>query len=223
LDVGGGRGIASYALARDGFSVTTIEPDPSALVGAEAIRSLAAETGLAIEVVEESSERLPFEDNRFNVVFARAVLHHTKSLTAACSEFHRVLKPGGILLAIREHVLSQKADLPAFLEAHPLHHLYGGENAYLLDEYMGAIEQAGFTDLRAIPYWHSAVNFAPYTLRSLQRELVSRIGLGLPGIGGFAARLVGLPAVWWGLQRVLTRLDQRPGRSYSFVASRGAA
>src|SRR5712671_3057697 len=44
LDIGAGRGIASYALARDGWKVCALEPDASALVGAEAIRSLAATT-----------------------------------------------------------------------------------------------------------------------------------------------------------------------------------
>ena len=43
LDVGAGRGIASYALAREGFTVTVLEPDDSHLVGAGAIRSLAEE------------------------------------------------------------------------------------------------------------------------------------------------------------------------------------
>src|SRR4030067_1007423 len=106
LDIGAGRGIASYALAHEGFSVTALEPDPRDRVGAGAIRKLASDTGLTIEVVQEYSEQLPFREGLFDVVFARAVLHHAKYLNAACREFFRVLKPGGILVAVREHVIS---------------------------------------------------------------------------------------------------------------------
>jgi 2-polyprenyl-3-methyl-5-hydroxy-6-metoxy-1,4-benzoquinol methylase len=40
LDVGSGRGISAYALARDGWQTTALEPDPSPEVGAGAIRQL---------------------------------------------------------------------------------------------------------------------------------------------------------------------------------------
>ena len=105
LDVGAGRGIASYAFARDGFEVIALEPDESKIVGAEAIRNLAADASLPIMIVKDFSEKLPFEDDSFDIIFSRAVLHHMSDLKLACREISRVLRPGGRFLAIREHVI----------------------------------------------------------------------------------------------------------------------
>lgn len=218
LDVGAGRGIASYALAKDGFAVTALEPNPSALVGAAAIRGLAAESGVTIQVCEEFSERLPFASNRFDVVFARAVLHHTSDLASACAEFQRVLKPGGVMVAVREHVISNKTDLPAFFDIHPLHHLYGGENAFLLVEYEAAIRQAGFVDLQVISPWHSSINFAPYRLDSLQQAIAAKFG----PLACLVRGLLKVPGVWPLARNLLVASDRRPGRLYSFVASKPA-
>lgn len=218
LDVGAGRGIGSYALAREGFAVTALEPDPSGLVGTGAIRALAAESRLPIQIVEEFSERLPFANGSFDVVFARAVLHHTRDLEAACREFFRVLKPGGLFLAIREHVISRPGDLPRFLEQHPLHRLYGGEHAFLLKQYTAALEQAGFAKLDVISPWRSPINFSPYSLDSLKDELARRVGLRIPALGRAVRAVLGVPGVWPLTRAILERVDHRPGRLYSFVA-----
>jgi len=220
LDVGAGRGIASYSLAKEGFTVTALEPDASALVGAQAIRGLAEASGLPIKVTQEFSERLPFEDAQFDVVFARAVLHHTSDLAAACREFLRVLKPGGHLLAVREHVISRPEDLSAFLDLHPLHKLYGGENAFLLSDYEAAIRAAGFRLQEVLTPFGSAINYAPYTAANLRAELAARFTRQFPAAKQLVAGLMGVKPLWAVARRVLGRIDHRPGRLYSFIARR---
>lgn len=218
LDVGAGRGIASYALAQEGFEVTALEPDPSMIVGAGAIRTLAVEARLAIEVVEGYSEQLPCADGVFDLVFARAVLHHTRDLDVACKEFFRVLRPGGLLLAVREHVLSRGEHLATFLEQHPLHRLYGGEHAFVLDAYLRALEGAGFCPIRLLTPLSSPINFAPRDTNAMRREVADRLALRLPFMRSIARGALATPGVWSILRPLLDRLDHRPGRLYSFVA-----
>lgn len=218
LELGAGRGISSYAFAKAGWEVTALEPDPSDLVGAGAIRALAAETGLAIEVVEEWGESLPFEEGRFDLVYGRAVFHHARDLEAFCAEASRVLKPGGRVLLTREHVLSREEDLEAFLKAHPLHRLYGGEAAYTLERYVGALRSAGLQLRELIGPKSSPINYFPETRAEVTKALRAR-----------RRKRLG----WWkdwcagqreaGLAEEARRWEEKmkvPGRLYSFLAER---
>ena len=216
LDIGAGRGISSYAFAKSGYEVTALEPNPSLLVGAEAIRQLASRTGVNIKVVQDWGETLPFADNAFDIVYGRAVLHHAHQLNQLCGEAARVLKPGGVLLATREHVLSRKEDLQTFLNAHALHFLYGGENAYLLDEYIQAIKQSGLKILRLISPWGNVINYAPMTKvefsSMIETMLAHRIGHKLAQGLTSHQMIVNL------IGRYLSYKSQSPGRHYSFLA-----
>ena len=62
-----GNGIASFALASSGWSVVSLEPDPSTRVGAGAIRTIAAEAELPIEICEAATLPLPFPDGTFDI------------------------------------------------------------------------------------------------------------------------------------------------------------
>lgn len=220
MDLGAGRGIASYALAKAGYRVVAVEPDPSALVGAGAIRKLSRDTGLPIEVQLGSSGSLPFPDETFELVFGRAVLHHLTDLEHACQEIARVLKPGGTAIFVREHVISRPRDLEAFRVLHPLHRYYGGENAYMLKQYTRALERAGLRVDKVISPWRSAINIYPRTVAELRLELARRLALGSDGLARALCRVISVPAVWRALLKAIEAIDTRPGRLYSFVALR---
>lgn len=216
LDIGAGRGISSFAFAKAGCSVVALEPDPSAIVGAQAIKSIVEKTQLAIEVIQEYGEELPFLSNTFDVVYGRAVLHHAQQLSQLCREAARVLKPGGVFLVTREHVISKQKDLPAFLDSHALHHLYGGENAYLLQEYIESIKQAGLKLKQVIGPWDSVINYAPMT----KTEFHEMISAKFPdGIGrNLFQKLVLWKPVENLIAHYLSHKSQSPGRHYSFLA-----
>jgi ubiquinone/menaquinone biosynthesis C-methylase UbiE len=216
LDLGAGRGISSYAFAKAGCSVTALEPDPSPLVGAKAIQSLVDSTQLRIQIIQEYGETLPFQENTFDIVYGRAVLHHARDLTQLCKEAARVLKPGGVFIGTREHVISRKEDLQQFLDSHALHSLYGGENAYLLQEYTDAIKASGLKLKKLIGHFDSPINYAPMTQQEF-KAIVASILARRTG-NRIASWLASTRAIQQFFGWYLTQKSNNPGRHYSFVA-----
>ncbi len=204
LDLGAGRGISAYALARDGWQVDALEPDPSDIVGVGAIRSLAKEANLNIQVEQTWGEKLPYADATFDVVHGRQVLHHAHDLKQLCSEAARVLKPGGVFVATREHVLSRAEDLPVFLDNHPLHKLYGGEHAYTLREYKRALSDGGIKLTKVLNPFQTEINLYPEAMNSLKKRLAEKIGLPFLKVPDFILGILGA-------------MSNAPGRLYTFV------
>ncbi|MCC7118158.1 MAG: methyltransferase domain-containing protein [Anaerolineales bacterium] len=219
LDVGAGRGISSYALASAKWQVDALEPDSSQIVGRGAIERLAQETQLPIKTLAGFAEAVPADNNRYDLVYGRQVMHHARDLEKMCREVFRVLKPGGLFIATREHVISKRQDLAVFLNHHPLHHLYGGENAFLLREYLNSLKVAGLKIVKILQPFDSPINYFPLSqaeaLRACQSPLVKRLG------ERFVEKLFGED--WQSPQNAFLRkignyFNQTPGRLYSFFA-----
>jgi len=218
LDLGAGNGISSYAFAHLECAVTALEPDPSSIVGVGAIEKLAQEVNLKINVVQSFGENLPFADNSFDIVYGRQVLHHASALNQLCREVARILRPNGVFMATREHVISKPEDLEAFLRNHPLHHLYGGENAFLLRQYHQAIVDAGLIIKNVYSPYDSVINYFPKTRLQFQEQLITKLQRFT---GKYAANwLVNRKPILSLVIRYLSWRNHTPGRLYSFVATK---
>ena len=97
LEIGAGTGYFSLNLVRAGVigSATCSDISPGML---QTLQENAQSLGLQVHTQVADAERLPFDDESFELVFGHAVLHHIPDLGRAFSEFARVLAPGGTLL-----------------------------------------------------------------------------------------------------------------------------
>jgi ubiquinone/menaquinone biosynthesis C-methylase UbiE len=219
LDLGCGNGIASYAFASYGHQVSAVDPDPSGDVGLAAVKNVSEilSTG-SITTFQSFAESLPFAENTFDVIYARQCLHHFSNLVQALKECRRVLKPGGLFLACREHVVSDDQQKKVFLEEHILHKLHGGENAYPVQTYISAIEEAGFQMQKLYAPFDTVINHFPASNAEIQRwfsEALSRkIGNSL------ASLLVNVKFAENGFRKRLSESCDAPGRLYSFLATK---
>jgi SAM-dependent methyltransferase len=97
LEIGAGTGYFTLNLLAGGMigeaTCSDISPGMLRTLSANANR-----LGLHVSTESADAERLPFADERFELVIGHAVLHHIPDLPRAFTEFERVLSPGGTIL-----------------------------------------------------------------------------------------------------------------------------
>jgi ubiquinone/menaquinone biosynthesis C-methylase UbiE len=100
VDIGCGPGVAVRAAAGRGARATGIDPASVMLRMARAVTR--GRDGIVW--AEGAAESLPVPTGSATVVWSLATVHHWKDVTKGLAEAHRVLAPGGRVLAIERQV-----------------------------------------------------------------------------------------------------------------------
>jgi demethylmenaquinone methyltransferase/2-methoxy-6-polyprenyl-1,4-benzoquinol methylase len=111
VDIGVGTGL----VAREAVKLAG---DPALVVGVDPSAGMMACADLpGVQLVEGRAEAIPFPDASFDFLSMGYALRHIGDLSAAFSEFHRVLKPGG-RLCLLEITKPERAWSQALLKAY---------------------------------------------------------------------------------------------------------
>ncbi len=150
LDVGCGTG-ALLGELKDSYNVSGIDFSNKAVVFCK-IRGIE-------NVTLGVGEKLPYVDNRFDVVLVLDVLEHIKEDEKAMAEIYRVLKPNGMVIAF----------VPAFMM------LWGITDEvsqhfrrYTKPELVGKLENANFKIVRS-SYFNTFLSFPILAVRKLSK------------------------------------------------------
>ena len=98
LEIGLGQGAESEQLIRRGARWSGLDLTQESV---DRVRARMTVRDLSFDDIKKGSAlSIPWPDNTFDVVFSHGVLHHIPDIRTAQAEIHRVLQPGGTLVAM---------------------------------------------------------------------------------------------------------------------------
>lgn len=153
LDLGAGRGWAAKHFATRGNEVVALDIVPDENVGLGRAYALMEQAQVSFDLLLGDGEKLPLLPDRFDIVFCCATLHHATDLPSMMRNIARVLKPGGLLCAIREPCRSIWRDEKQMLKKTAADELSVGinENLPTLSSYVTALDAAQMAIVHALP------------------------------------------------------------------------
>jgi acetyltransferase-like isoleucine patch superfamily enzyme/2-polyprenyl-3-methyl-5-hydroxy-6-metoxy-1,4-benzoquinol methylase len=161
LDFACGNGVASYALARMGYSVVGVDSSLGELAGLNAAKKIQGLDSVDFELVHSTGEKIDFPENSFDVIWIREALHHINNLSDLLKEIKRILKPNSILCCLRDVVIWNENQREYFFATHPFNHITKDEGCYYLTEYFSAFEKAGLQIEKVFAPTDSVINTYP--------------------------------------------------------------
>jgi ubiquinone/menaquinone biosynthesis C-methylase UbiE len=210
LDVGGAEGAYALPLAHAGYAVHLIDPVPSHVQVARAASSQQHEAPLASAEVGDA-RALPFDDETADAVLLLGPLYHlvgAEDRAQALAEARRVLRPGGVLLAVAISRFASTLD--------------GLHSGAILNTTFERIVEGDLTDgvhrnpdVQGHPEWFT---LAYFHLPDELRDAVEHAGFGavmvLPveGVGAWAHldRLLDDPSARAAVLRTIARVEDEP-------------
>ncbi|MHC4594274.1 MAG: class I SAM-dependent methyltransferase [Planctomycetota bacterium] len=97
LDLGCGSGIQSLCLIDQGFSVVAVD---LSLEATKLAKKTVASAGKSFLVLNADAEYLPIQDAAIDACICGLLLHHFKRLDIIAAELQRIVRPGGVVVAI---------------------------------------------------------------------------------------------------------------------------
>ncbi len=148
LDLGSGAGLDCFLAATKvgkGGKVIGVDMTPEMI---DKARENAKKGNYAnVEFRLGEIENIPAADNSVDVVISNCVINLSPDKKKVFKEAFRVLKPGGRLM-VSDIVLMQ--ELPDFIKNSTEGYIECISGAILKDEYLGAIREAGFREVKVI-------------------------------------------------------------------------
>ena len=106
LDLGAGQGWAARYFAAKGCRSVAMDIVADGYYGLGRSWAIMDHAGVYFEPILGDGENMPFYPGQFDVVFLSSALHHFEKVERVLDQIHRVLKPGGQIIAAPEPIIS---------------------------------------------------------------------------------------------------------------------
>ena len=180
LEIGLGQGAESEQLIRRGARWSGLDLTRESV---ERVRARLSVRDLPHDALKQGSAlAIPYEDNSFDLVFSHGVLHHIPDIRTAQAEIHRVLRPGGTLVAMLyarnslNYQISIRLVRRAVLAAaYPLRRTKVVHRSAMLRQHLDNAERTGlrrYLDLDTFTHRNTDGPLNPYARVYSEREVV---------------------------------------------------